>query len=207
GTVEVLSGTLVLPGKGTNTGGTFDAQTGDTLDVTGGGTTAIFTGTYQDAGGGGTVELVSGTLNVGAAGPTFNFASSTPFQWIGGTIKAGTSGLTNPGTITIGSASLSKATTQTLFGVLVNTSTGTITQAGISTLKTSSGSILNNQGIYNLNLQNTTSPVISISGNGLSGSGTVINSGTFQKSTGQVATIASSVAFNNVGGTVLVQAG
>src|SRR5262249_11870557 len=106
-----------------------------------------------------------------------------------------------------GSASLSKATTQTLFGVLVNTSTGTITQAGISTLKTSSGSILNNQGIYNLNLQNTTSPVISISGNGLSGSGTVINSGTFQKSTGQVATIASSVAFNNVGGTVLVQAG
>src|SRR5262249_54463472 len=143
--------------------------------------------------------------NVGAAGATFNFSSSTPFRWLGGTIKAGTSGLTNTGTLNIGQAN--SKSTETLFGVLVNTSAGTITQAGTSTLKTSAGSVLNNQGTYNLVLDNSaTTPVISISGNGLSGSGTLINSGTFQKSTGvakvDVATIASSVPFNNVGGTV-----
>ena len=203
GKVEVLSGTLVLPGKGTNTGGTFDASTGATLDVTGGGTTAVFTGTYQDAGGGGTVELATGTLRVGAAGVTFDFSSSTPFQWIGGTIMAGTTGLTNSDSFNIGSGSLAKATTETLFGLLINTGTGTITQAGTSTLKTSSGSTLNNQGLYDL--QSSASTVIS--GNGLSGSGTLINSGTFQKSAGTVATIASTVPFNNVGGTVSVQTG
>ena len=79
GTVNVLTGEIVLNGGGSSTGGTLDAQLNAILDLTGG-STATFVGTYSGTGGG-TVGLFSGTLDSGTGnGVTFNFPSGL-FQW------------------------------------------------------------------------------------------------------------------------------
>src|SRR5262249_29304622 len=192
GTVSVQAGTLNLPGAGTSTGGTLDASTGAILDLTGGGgTTATVTGTYTDAGGGGTVQLSKGMLTVGSARDAiFNFSSTTPFQWIGGTIAGGANGLTNTGDLIISAPTL-KARTVGLTGKLTNSPAGTITQTGKTTLAISLGATLINQGDYEMK---------STAGTVISGAGTLINNGTFDRSGGSSSSTAKvSVVVNNLG--------
>ena len=189
GTVAATAGTLSITGGGTDTGGTYNALTGATVNLNGtGGTTPTLTGTYTGSGGG-TVGLPGGTIAIGTGGATFNFPAGL-FQWTGGTI-AGPGTLSNTAVITIGGSG-SKVNS----GLVLNNS-GTITEAGTSNSADwgiENGSTLNNLsgGIVNM----TTSEILFNSG-----SGNAVNNeaGALFENTGSNSVSTGAVTFNNLG--------
>ncbi len=102
GTVEADSGNLVLD-AGTNTGGSFVASQGTTIQLAQGNQGApVYTGTYTGSGGG-QVQFNSGQINIGNGGATFDFAKGM-FLWAGGKFQNADSGndtLTNIGFMSI----------------------------------------------------------------------------------------------------------
>src|SRR5262249_15235819 len=133
-----------------------------------------------------------------------NFSSTTPFQWKGGTIAGGANGLTNTGDFIITSPTPTLRTV-TLTGKLTNSAAGTITQTGNwsggfgnTTLAISLGATLINQGDYEMK---------STAGTIISGPGTLINNGTFDRSGGNPGSIAKISAIVNNPGTMEVDVG
>ena len=199
GTIDVASGTLSLSGGGTDLGGNFTVSSG-VLNLTGNSTLHL-TGTYTGSGSG-SIIVGSGTINIGSAGATFNFSGSL-FQWSSGTINAKAGALTNTSS---GTLTFSGATSMYLLGTLNNA--GVINQtaaASSSNVVYFETAVLNNSGLYNIQ-ENGVS--LQIYGNG--NTGVVNNSGTFEKTgptTSGTATLGS-VSFNNAAaGTVNVTSG
>jgi hypothetical protein len=197
GVIDVETGTVALATTGgVNTGGNFITGAGATLDLTGG-SSVTYTGTYTGSGTG-TVALNNGTLSVGTGGATFNFPAGL-FQWGGGVINTSAGNLTNAatGAITLVNSGFAFLNGN---GSLINA--GTITQAGTGDLNLQSSvgnaTTLNNQAGALYDIQ-TDANILSTSGGG-----TVLNSGTVQKS-GGTATSAIDVLFSNPG-TVLALA-
>jgi uncharacterized repeat protein (TIGR01451 family) len=206
GTFQVDSGTVSLATSGgLSTAGTFIVAANATLDLTGGSSAAsTLTGTYTGSGAG-TVLLHSGVLSIGSGGATFNFPTGM-FQWTGGSINLQGHTLTNAGTMTLGRATAN--TTETLetqdnagsalpSGVLINT--GTIIQQGPGQLNFSDTVTLSNRGSYQLTGDGT------LANNSGSQFAIFTNSGTLAKS-GGTATSLVTVLLNNTG-TTMVQSG
>ncbi len=190
--IDVNAGVLRLASNGGSlTGGTFNVNTGATLDLTGG-TNVGYTGSFTGSGGG-TVSVSSGDLFVGEAGATFNFPAPL-FQWSGGTITIPFQGqpLINANTITLANPATTLVTLNG-DGTLLNA--GTIEQSGANDLNIQSGGISNlttllNQGTYDFQTDT------GISSN--SGGGTFVNQGVLSKSAGRTnAFSAISVVMNN----------
>ncbi len=183
GTIQVDSGTLVLPGSGVSTGGgIFNVAVGATLDLNGGGTNANFVGTYT-GGGGGTVLFAGGQINNNDL-LTFNFPGAM-FQWTAGGMQVG---LINSGTMNLagpGSKSLVRLANNGIFNVggsgafgigdtFSNSASGTIALLGDAPIN---GGIISNAGIFRKNGP-TGATVI--------GSNTFNNTGTVTLQTGSV---------------------
>ena len=186
GTVKVNSGNLALAGGfGTETGGTYNVASGAVLDLNGGSSGDTFTGTFTGTGAG-PVQLNSGSIQIGGSGATFDFPKGQ-FQWTGGSIANAGGTLTNPGFITIDTAS----------GASLNvplTNQGEIDDAGTGSLNVFSS--LDNQAKATFVIQNT---------GGVGGNGSFSNEGTL-KMTGS-GTATESPTFNLTGGTVEVDSG
>jgi autotransporter-associated beta strand protein len=160
---------------------TMDSSWGGSLTVPSG---AILT---VDSG----ISLSSGTIvDDGAVG------LSGDCLWNGGTIGIGTSAgasWTSSGTLTIDTSSNELFLT----GGGTFTNSGTITEQGLNALVLEFSSVLNNEGTYNFADDNS---VILLNGeNGATG--TLINSGTLEK-TGGVKTSVIGTTFNNNSGTI-----
>ena len=97
GKIEADTGTLSLANSGVSTGGTYNAATGASIDITGG-QTPTWSGTYTGSGGG-TVLLDSNALVIGAGGATFDFAAGL-FDWAAGNINLAGSNVTTGNTLT-----------------------------------------------------------------------------------------------------------
>jgi len=87
GTVEVDTGTLLLPRCYAGTGATFIIAASAVVDLNSGGIYGQYAGTYTGTGGG-AVQITSGQIQAASPGATFNFAGGL-FQWSGGAIVAG----------------------------------------------------------------------------------------------------------------------
>ena len=132
GAIDVNSGTVQISDQlnsmvgGLSTGGAFTVSAGATLDLTSTAQTVHYSGTYTGSGAG-AIRVPAGVLQVGVAGATFNFPPGL-FQWTGGIIAGGTTGLTNAGSI-----SLAGSDVKFLSGALNNS--GTITHTGTGNLQ------------------------------------------------------------------------
>ncbi len=196
GVTESDAGVLALADGGSNSGGTYIAGAGNTIDLTGG-TAPSFSGVFTGSGAG-TVSFASGELLIVGTtdlnGATFNFPGNL-FQWTGGTID-GTGGhtLTNSGHITI------NGSLENLVDAATLTNVGTIAHVA-GELRTNNSVIVNaSAGVYDF--QNAAAASITTSG-GAAGSS---NFGTVRKSTGATsATIA--VPYDNTGTTEVDTAG
>jgi hypothetical protein len=136
GKIIVMTGTLVLGGGGSSTGGTFAVAGAAMLDLTGS-SIATYTGEYTGSGAG--VVGWSGILNVGAAGATFDFPMGL-LDWT--ELLEGAGGLINTGWITVDTA---KGSPTLLAGSsLVNP--GTIDEVGGGSFTLPSGTTLDNTG-------------------------------------------------------------
>ncbi len=103
GTVQVLSGEILLGGGGYWTNGSFSVLPGAVCDVNGG-STPMWSGLISGSGGG-AVIINRGGLIASTGGATFNFASNT-LQWIAGPLFSPYAGnFTNLGTLNIVTAS------------------------------------------------------------------------------------------------------
>jgi len=173
GTIEVDSGTISLQtAGGTSSGGSFIVASGAILDLTGGKTVA-YAGSYHGSGAG-TVSLDSGTLAVGTGGANFDFAAGL-FQWTGGTIDTSLGNLTNSGTMTLSGAS---GGAEHLQGTGILTNLGTIDQTGAATFDLDSPAALDNLPAATYDLA---------ADSGISEDqfgGTLVNSGTLEKTAG-----------------------
>ncbi|HLJ93479.1 MAG TPA: hypothetical protein VKU02_09850 [Gemmataceae bacterium] len=201
----------------TNNGGTFDVErgrlalgqatvtsTGTSIIVAGSdavldltdNTTVTLTGNYGNGFGNGRVRLLNGTLAVGAAGATFNFLQTGLFEWKGGFLSAGSTGLTNSGSLTV-----TGANNKYLSGLLTNN--GTIIQGfGPGSLGFNGDATLVNNGTYDF--QDDSTGIFVNSGP----AATFINNGTVEKSQGSLAASISVTIFTNQsGGTVSAQSG
>jgi hypothetical protein len=192
GTVQANTGVLTLARGGTNLGGTYNATSPGTIDLTGGSVPVTFTGTYTGSGTG-TVLLASGTINIGSAGAIFNFPGGL-FQWTGGTLNTNGDSFVNAPTGTIN---------------LAGSGAGTLTGPGTSAVNL--GTIVSTatgDWNWNLFLTNQAGGLIDLqSSGGLTGSGTITNYGTFQKSTNAGAATVGVTVTNQTSGTVQVTAG
>jgi len=196
GTIEVLSGALHLGGGTTtptvtSTGGLLHVHAGAVLDLTGGGEMR-YAGIYNGLGAG-KVRLSGGTLFVVAAGTTFDFPAGL-FEWTGGMLHGGTSGLNNTGDMLLAGSS-----TKTLQGTLHNT--GTITHTDTGSLETFRA-VLNNLsgGLYELRGdQDFTQNSSDLS--------QFNNYGTLRKSGGSDVSTVLGTQFNNRGGIIDVDSG
>jgi RHS repeat-associated protein len=209
GTVEttaaVTTGTLILGGGGTSTGGSYDATAaGAAIDLAGG-ATSVFNGTYSGSGAG-LIELsLTGSIAAGASGATLAFTTES-FQVSNGGFNLQGNTLTNTGTITLANPS---GTTVALYanqfyiggtfnlgGTFINT--GTVVE-GIGPVEMFDNVTLNNQGSYQF-----TSDSGLIFGNAPPQA--VVNSGTIEKS-GGTGTTKIDIPFDNQGGTVDAETG
>jgi hypothetical protein len=171
---ESDSGSLHLSPYGqTYNGGTFNANSPGSIDMTYQGTNivaAVLKGTFT---GNGTGEVyLDRSCTIDAAGATFNFPSTTPFVWFNSTMSGGT--LTNTGFMAIyGGAGLNGATLN---------NTGTINCNG--TLGIYGGATIQNT------IQNTATGIFdfqtdsSISWNGVGSVPSVVNAGLIKKTGG-----------------------
>ena len=199
GTLDAESGTLLLDQLRTNvleTGGTWNAAAGATLDFAGNDPSGTFFGGTFTGSGAGTVELSSGSFGIDSGGATFDFPAGL-LLWTGGTFFG--TPMTNSGTIT-----LAGGDDKGLDSVLNNT--GTIIQTGTGSLVLAGGTI-NNQVTGTYDFQSDAQ---------INGSGNLNNSGMLTKSAGtgtsevgppDPASGNSSLGFNNTGGTIDVQTG
>jgi hypothetical protein len=80
GTIEVQTGSLILQNTGTSSNGTFNVAAGATLDLTGG-ATATYCGRFS-GGGLGVVQLASGEID---GNPSVSLDFPNGFYWRGGT--------------------------------------------------------------------------------------------------------------------------
>jgi len=180
GTLQVLSGKILLGGGGTSSNGTFLVSPGAVCDLSGSSSptwSGLLTGS-----GGGQVLINSGGLLPGSTGVTFNFPSNM-LQWIGGTLGSPYTGsLTNLGTFNIQTTSNTACSAKFYNAGLVRIS-GT-TNLDIN----SSGSLENLAGATN----EITSDANIISG-------TIDNWGVLRKSGGTgVSTISSIISQNGL---------
>lgn len=132
-------GRLDLASSGTLSGATFSASTGGVVEISGGySIEGAFTGSGDSH-----MELTGSLATTGAA-TTFNFPTGF-FQWTGGALGGGGSGLTNNGAITV-----APTTSVRVFGLLTNN--GTIIQSGDGKLQLDGSTQLLNAstGIYDI---------------------------------------------------------
>jgi RHS repeat-associated protein len=197
GVIDVQHGILALNPSysGSATGATFTVAKDAVVDLSSQGV-QIYTGTYTGSGEG-TVRLtLVGVPGYGfglkVAGATFNFPAGM-FQWLGGTLDAGTTGFNNTGWIT-----LAGADPKSLDGALNNA--GTIVHAGTGDLQLiTANPILNNLAGSLYDLQGD----VHFYGNGYFN-----NAGTLRKSAGTgSAGPAPFFDFVNTGGMIDVQTG
>jgi hypothetical protein len=189
GTIQVNTGTLVLPGIGTSTGGKFVVASGATLNLMGSNNTALFDGTYTGSGAG-TVLLNNGTLRTSSGG-TFNLPGAL-FQWAGGTIASqSASPFTNAGNISVvGPVGL---------GGVGFTNSGVMVQSGSGTINAGFGSGFTNAAGATYDIQND----LDMTSNGGGGAGPFLNNaGTLVKSAG-TGTSTIDQAFTNTGSLLL----
>jgi YD repeat-containing protein len=175
-------------------GGTFQAEAGGVLNLSGN-STITYSGTFSGSGQG-TIQLANGVLTVAPAGATFNFSPGL-FQWTGGDINGGT--LTNTGTMT-----LSGTNTKSL-GVILNNSgtiehTGGILQVDFSIGAAGFFGTINNTGLYDLQGD------LSFN-HAFADTAAFNNSGTFRKSAGTGTASTGTLPLNNLGGTIDVESG
>ena len=181
GTIQVDTGTLVLPGSGASTGGgLFQVATGATLDLTGGAGNLSFDGTYSSAGGG-TVLFSGGTISANV-GLTLNFPGNM-FQWTGGAFGADN---TNAKVINLAGSGAKS------LGRLTNN--GTINFGGTGALNIGD------------TLTNSSSGTITLLSDASMSNGLIKNDGLFQKTGSTGTTVFSTGSFNNTG-TVAIQTG
>ena len=196
GTVEATSGLISPAGGGTDTGGTYIAEDGATIDLSDGteGNVSTYSGTYTGSGDG-TINIGSGELEIGSGGRTFDFPAGL-FQWSSGSLGLNFNTLTNTGAMTIDAGGgLTLLGSDDGFantgGSLVNQ--GTINQSGSLTF------------CLNPQFDNGSSATYDFTGNGgivpNDGTGSVTNTGLIEK-TGGTGTTALGVPFDNQGGTV-----
>ncbi len=196
GTVEVDSGTLLLPTNSNihntlSTGGNFVVAANALLDL---GSGEIYTGTYTGSGAG-TVRLSAGTVSLdphNSTTPTiFNFPSSL-FQWTGGQIGDASSELfKNQGTLTLsGNASKTFIANVTNAGTIIQTGTGSLN--GYTNFTNAAGAVYDLRSDASiLRGPNSDFPIT--------------NAGTLQKS-GGIGTSTVDSRFTNTG-TLLVESG
>jgi hypothetical protein len=201
GTLDAESGTLQLAANSTNSGGIYIADTGATLDLTGGYTFSE-TGTFTPlagAHGAGTMTLNDGAFAVyNHAATIASIPAGMNFIWTGGTLDVPTGDtLALNGTVTFNGTSdehLSGGGTLTFNGIINQTGTGSLAIEGTNSVATTL--IIPKGSIYNFQAD---SGIVYGGGDG----GVVNNAGTVEK-TGGVATSAINVGFNNTGGTLAV---
>ena len=183
--VDANVGTLKFTKSSTYAGGTFTVASGGVLDFST--ATHSFSGSFSDAIAG-SLQLSSGTLEAASGGATFGF-SGNGFDWKGGSISCvGT--LTNTQLLTI-----SGSNSQYLSGTLSNQGTMVLTGLYFSF----AGGTLSNSGTFDIQVDKALSHS--------SGTNSVVNTGTFKKSSGS-GTSQVGVPFDNVGsGTVEVETG
>jgi RHS repeat-associated protein len=194
GTLDVRMGTLTIDGKGTFnsslgfvltwTGANFLVAQGATVNWIGSDAFRwyLITGDYTGSGEGSLFKPAGTDLLVGAAQARFNFDGDL-FQWTGGKIDAGSSGLVNEGTITLASSS-----TMTASGTFSNR--GNVFHTGGGWLD---GSTFINEtdGLYELR----SDAFINV--------GSFINRGTLRKAQGALSAVR--LGFSNEGGTIEVK--
>lgn len=201
GTIDVLAGTLQIAGVrsppvvgGVSTGGVFNVATGAVLDLTYLQHTVRYAGNYTGSGGG-TIRVQSGTLQVDSSGATFNFPPGM-FQWTGGSIAAGLTGLTNAGSMTLAGSDI-----KYLSGVLNNLGTITHTAAGDLQIEAFFSAIPGT-------LNNLASGLYDLQGDADLTHGVFNNAGTLRKSAGtDVSMPRFGNRLNNLGGTIDVRSG
>jgi hypothetical protein len=201
GTLDAASGTLEIDASSTNTGGTYTAAAGATLDLTGGQTFSE-TGTFA-ATGAGTISVNSGTLAVYNNAATLSIPATISFQASGGTISVPTNDtLTINGNLTlIGTANtyLSGGGTLTENGTITQSGSGNLDLAGNSAGTVATTLVIPKGSFYDFTAN---------SGIGYGGGpgGVVTNTGTIEKTAGGGSSPIN-VSFNNTGGTLTVQTG
>jgi hypothetical protein len=173
GAIAVSSGNLKVQFATYSGTSTFNAvNSGNVLDIAGasdGGEVCHATGTLTGSGSGHVVLTSRGELDVGSGGATFSFPAGY-FQWQGGTINGGSSGLTVAANKFL---TLSGADTKVLFNQLNNA--GTIVQTEAGNLNIADNSTLTNQGTGVYDLQSDAGITTHLNG-------TFVNQGIFQKS-------------------------
>ena len=191
GTVQVDTGVLSLRG-GTSTGGTFVANAGTTLHLTGNGT-QNWTGTFTSSGSGGIFVNGTSSIVIGAGGATLNFASSNQLTFANGGGITATGALTNQGLMRFDGTVSAVGTAGTINNL------GTIRHvAGTLNLNTST---INNQASGTFEFVGATAL------NNNTGTSSFNNVGAVLKSGTGVSTMGGSLSFNNQSGTVQVDAG
>jgi RHS repeat-associated protein len=170
-TLDAESGTLRLDRTRTDvqeTGGTWIAAAGATLDFVGEGASGTFFAGNFTGSGAGAILLDGGFFEMGSGGATFNFPGNL-LQWVGGQIdSAGANPFTNAGTLT-----LSGANDKTLTNYFINSGLMAITGTG-------------NLNVINYgNLTNQPGGIIDFQSDGsINGTALVTNNGFLRKSTG-----------------------
>ena len=202
GIIDVTSGTLQISSPfttmvgGLSTGGVFTASAGAVLDLTGPGNTVRYSGTYTGSGAG-TVRVRAGVLQAGPAGANFNFPPGL-FQWTGGVIAGGSTGLTNTGSMTMAGPDA-----KSLSGLLNNL--GTVTNSGTGDL------LLGQFGVFfsgpDGRFENRPGGLYDLQGEARLANGVFNNAGTVRKSAGTGTAMLFNHRFNNVGGTIDVRSG
>jgi hypothetical protein len=199
GTVDAASGTLQIADNSTNTGGTYTAASGATLDLTGGATfneTGTFTAT-----GAGTITLGGGTFAVYNNSATLAIPSTISFQWPGSTVNVPIND-----TLTVnGNLTFTGTASETLTGGGALIENGVITQSGTGPLVISAGG----NGTVATTPSIPKGSVYDFAANSaISGGfgGVITSSGTIEKTAGG-GNSAINVALNNSGGTLAVTSG
>ena len=203
GSIDLQAGTVSLTGGGASTGGTYAVAAGTVLNYGGG--TQTWNGSYTFSGAG-TVGFSTGTISIGGGSATFN--NTGGFQVTAGTLtgsgtlggnvgwSSGTINATGAGLTTTGAMSITGSTSVYLQGILNNS--GVITQ-------TTTANVLFNGATLN-NLVGGTFDLQSGYFYNQSGTNAFSNAGTFRTSAGS-GTVTIPIRFNNLGGTIDVQAG
>lgn len=194
GTLDARSGSLLLDQLRTSlleTGGTWNAATGATLNIAGNGQSGTyFAGTFKGSGGG-SVQLSGGAYGIDTGGAIFNFPAGL-LQWTGGSFFSNP--LTNAGTIIlVGAGDKGFSNTIQNNGALVETGTGSLVVSGT----------LNNNATGVIDFRND---------GGIAGNGVINNTGTIRKSASVgVSRVGPSpnvdLYLNQLGGTLDVQSG
>jgi hypothetical protein len=198
GTLDAATGILQIDANSSNTGGTYQAAAGATLDLTGGQTFSE-TGTFTAAGAG-TITLGGGTFSVYNNAATLSIPSTLAFQWPGGAINVPVNDtLTVSGNLTFAGTS-----NELLEGGGTLTENGTITQSGSGNLAIAGNTVATTLVIPAGSVYDFAANSGIVYGGGASG-GAVTNAGTIEKTAGG-ATSTVSAAFNN-SGTLSAQSG